>query len=122
MTDKFHLEFSGHPDLNLRVKMKPIQFDFACQGAASLAVSDVRLHFDQIPMHMRIPFLKRRVLAGSIGPFGVHLKPFDVNLRAIGVETRGTIGREETELHLQGTGACKAEVEISGKLPELKRR
>lgn len=119
MTEKTHIKFAGHPDLNLRVKMKPLNFEFASQGAVSLGVGDVRLHFDEIPMHVRIPFLKRRVLAGSVGPFNMHLKPVEANVRAMGMETRGVIGRDETEISLSGTGACKAEIEIAGKLPNL---
>jgi len=88
-------------------------------GSSYMSQSDVRLHVDEIPLHLRIPFLHRRVRAGSIGPFGMHLKPFETQLRAMGMEIRGVIGREETELNLRGTGDCKADVEITGKLPEL---
>jgi hypothetical protein len=114
---KTQIEFSGNPDLNLTVKMKPMHFDFACQGALALAVGDVRLQFDEIPLFLRIPFLKRRVLAGSVGPFGVHLKPFEAQVRATEMETHGVIAREGSEFDLHGKGGCTAEIEISGDLP-----
>jgi hypothetical protein len=116
--DKTSLKFFGHPDLNLRLRMKPLQFEFASQGAIALSIGDVRLHFEEIPLHLRIPFLRRRVVAGSVGPFGVHLKPVEANVRAMGMDTRGVIGRDDSEFDIHGAGACKAEIEISGKLPE----
>lgn len=115
---KSHIEFAGHPDLGLTVRMQPLHVEFASQGAVAFAIGDVRLHLEEIPVYLRVPFLGRRVLAGSVGPFGVHLKPLEAEVRAMGMETRGVIGREETELHLHGKGACKAEIEISRETPE----
>ncbi|HEY2662139.1 MAG TPA: hypothetical protein VGI79_20635 [Caulobacteraceae bacterium] len=110
---KDRMEFSGRPDLSLTMRMKPLHVEFASQGAFGFAIGDVRLHLEEIPVYLRVPFLRRRVLAGSVGPFGVHLKPLEAEVRAIGLETRGVIGREETEINLHGRGACAAEVEIS---------
>lgn len=119
MSDKTHIKFAAKPDLDLKVRISPLAFEYACRGTVAVAVGDVRLHVDEIPLYMRIPFLHRRVRAGSIGPFGVRLNPFETQLRAMDMEIRGMIGREETDLNLRGTGDCKAEVEITGKLPEL---
>ena len=118
MTDKTTIEFAGHPDLKLKVRMNPLDFEVASQGAFTLVIGDVRMHFDEIPLHLRVPFLRRRVLAGSVGPFGLHIKPFEAQIRALGMETRGVFGRDGAEFDLHGTGACKAEIEVSGKLPE----
>ena len=118
MTDKTTIKFAGHPDLTLKVRMKPLDFEVASEGAFALAIGDVRMHFDEIPLHLSVPFLRRRVLTGSVGPFGVHIKPFEAKISALGLETRGVFGRDGAEFDLHGTGACKAEVEVSGKLPE----
>lgn len=118
MTDKTRIKFAGHPDLTLKVRMKPLDFEVASEGAFALAIGDVRMHFDEIPLHLRVPFLRRRVLTGSVGPFGVHIKPFEAKISALGLKTRGVFGRDGAEFDFHGTGACKAEVEVSGKLPE----
>ena len=118
MTAKTRIEIAAHPDVHLRVKMQPLEFALGGEASFALTTGDIRIHFDEIPITLAVPFLSRRVAAGSIGPFGVHVKPFEAQLRAFGLDARGVFGRESSETTLHGTGACKAEIEISGKLPE----
>jgi hypothetical protein len=118
MTAKTRLEVAAHPDIRLRVKMKPLEFQIGGEASFALTTSDIRVHFDEIPITMAIPFLARRVVAGSIGPFGVHVKPFEAQMRAFGLDAHGVFGRDTGEVDLHCTGNCKAEIEISGKLPE----
>jgi len=111
MTRK-RIEFAGHPKLAGRVRMQPFQFEIASRGAFEVSVGDVHLHFDEIPIHLRIPFLSRRVLAGSIGPFGVRMKPVEARLRVAEMATEGVLGGKESGLDLNLDGACRASVEI----------
>ena len=67
---------------------------------------------------MVIPFLPRRVIAGSVGPFGLHIRPFEAKFRASDLSARGVLGREGVETDIHAKGDCKAEIEISGKLAE----
>lgn len=106
------IEFAGHPKLAARVRMEPFQFEVASRGAFEVSVGDVHLHFDEIPVHLRIPFLGGRVLAGSIGPFGVRMKPLEARVRAAEVVTHGTLGGKESGLELSLDGACKASIEV----------
>lgn len=106
------IEFEGHPKLAARVRMKPFQFEVASRGAFELSVGDVHLHFDEIPIHLRIPFLRRRVLAGSVGPFGVRMKPLEARVRVAEVVTHGVLGGKESGLDLNLDGACRAAIDI----------
>ncbi|MGR4865691.1 hypothetical protein [Caulobacter sp. LARHSG274] len=106
------IELAAHPELAARVRMKPFQFEVDGRGAFEVSLGDVHLHFDEIPVHLRIPFLSRRVLAGSIGPFGVRMKPVEARVRAVEVATRGVLGGEESGLDLDLDGAFRASVEI----------
>ena len=118
MTDKTRIEIAAHPDIHLRVKTQPLEFTLGGEASFALTTGDVRIHFDEIPVTLAIPLLGRRVAAGSIGPFGVHVKPFEAQLRAFGLDARGVFGSESGEVSVHGTGACRAEIEISGKVPE----
>lgn len=118
MTAKTRIAVAAHPDLNLRVKFNPLDFEVAFEGTVAVSTGDIHLHFDEIPMSSAIPFLHRRVVASSIGPFGVHVKPFEAQVRAVDFNTRGTIGRNDAELALHATGNCKAEIDVSGGLPD----
>jgi hypothetical protein len=118
MNAKTHISVAAHPDINLRVKMKPFEFQVGGEASFSLATGDIHVRFEEIPVHIAIPFLKRRVAAGSVGPFGVHVKPFDARFHASGIDARGVFGKEGAESELHATGNCKAEIEVSGKLAE----
>jgi len=118
MTAKTHISVAAHPDVHLRMKMKPLDFEIRGEASFALVTGDIHIRFDEIPLTMAVPFLRRRVVAGSIGPFGVHVKPFEAQLRAFGLDTRGVIGSDKGEVDLHATGHCKAEIEITGKVPK----
>jgi hypothetical protein len=107
------IDFAGHPDLATHLRLHSLKFEVAASGTVEVALGDVHLRFDEIPIHMRIPFLHRRVLAGSIGPFGVHMKPVDARIRVSEMVTRGVIGDDKSGIDVRVEGACKATVEIS---------
>ena len=117
MTRK-RIDFAGHPELAGRVRTKPFTFEIASRGGFELSLGDVHLRFDEIPLYLQIPFLSRRVLAGSIGPFGVRMKPVEARVAVADFMTRGVIGGEESGLDLQLDGACRASVEICDDLGE----
>jgi hypothetical protein len=113
MTRRRMIEFAGHPEFAARVRMKPLQFEVAERGAFEVSVGDVQLHFDEIPIHLRVPFMSGRVLAGSVGPFGVRMRPVEAHIRAVEVVSRGVIGGEESGIDLNLDGAGRASVEIA---------
>ena len=120
MTFKTQLTIAAHPDLNLKAKMAPMAVELGAKGSLGISIGELEARCDAIPLYMTIPFLRRRrgrVLAGSIGPFGVRLKPVEAQVSSFNVGIHGIIGKDGMELDLRGVGACKAEIEASGKLP-----
>ena len=118
MTDRSHLTLVSHPDVDFRIRMRPFGFEVAGEGSAEISTGDIHLRFDEIPLTVRVPFLPRQVVAGSIGPFGVHIKPFDAQLRAVRVDVRGVLGKEQIEADVHAEGECKSDVDITGKLAD----
>ena len=118
MTAKTHIKVAAHPDVNFRVRMKPFEFELGGQASFALTTGDIHVRFDEIPVSVAVPFLRRHVIAGSVGPFGVHIRPFEAQFRAFGLDARGVLGREDAEADVHAKGDCKAEIEISGKLAE----
>jgi hypothetical protein len=117
MTTKTRIEIAAHPDINVRTRMDPLEVKIDGEASFALVTGDIHFRVDEIPVNVAIPFLRRRVVMGSIGPFGVHVRPFEAQVRAFGFDAQGVLGREGSEVELHGTGHCKAEVEVSGKLP-----
>jgi hypothetical protein len=106
------IDLAAHPELVARTRMQPFRFEIASRGGIELALGDVHLHFDEIPIRLRVPFLSRRVLAGSVGPFGVRMRPVEARIRCAEMETRGVLGGEESGVDVSLEGACRATVEI----------
>ena len=117
MTTRTSVEVSAHPDISLRLKTKPVEFKIGGEASFALTTGDIHVRVDEVPVTMAIPFLRRRVVVGSLGPFGVHVRPFEAQMRAFGIDARGVLGREAGEAELAVIGNCKAEIEMSGKLP-----
>ena len=118
MNAKTHISVAAHPDINLRVKVKPFEFQVGGEASFALATGDIHIRVEEIPVYIAIPFLKRRVAAGSVGPFGIHVKPFEAKFRASGIDARGVLGKDGAEAELHATGNCKADIEVSGKLAD----
>lgn len=118
MTASTHIAVVAHPDLKFRVKMRALDFQVGGEASFELQTGKIHVRFDEIPISVAIPFLARRVIAGSVGPFGVHLNPFEAKFRAFGFDARGVLGRENAEAEVHTQGDCKAEIVISGKLAD----
>ena len=117
MTRK-RIEIAGHPELLSRVRTKPFTFEVSSRGGLEVSLGDVHLHFDEIPVRLRVPFLSRRVLAGSIGPFGVRMKPVQARVGIAEFVTRGVMGGDESGFDFQLDGACRASIEICDDLDD----
>ena len=110
------IAFAGHPELAARVRMQAFPFEVAGSGAMDLALGEVGLRISEIPVRLRIPFLRRRVLAGSVGPFRVNMSPVQARVAVIEAVARGVLGGEDSGVDLRLDGACRAELEILGDL------
>ncbi len=116
MTAKTRIAVAAHPDGNFRVKMKPFELEISGQGSFAVTTGEIHARFEEIPISVKIPFLPRRVIAGSVGPFGVQIKPFEAEVRDVALDVRGILGKENVEADVRAKGDCKAEIEISGAL------
>jgi len=118
MSANTRITVAAHPDVNLQLKIKPVDFQIGGEASLSLATGDIRFRVEEIPIHIAIPFLRRRVNLGSVGPFGVNVKPFEAKLQALGVNARLMFGKECAEANIHATGNCKAEIDVDGELAE----
>ncbi len=119
MNLKGRIGIAAHPDLRLRAKMDRV--DFAMQGEATLAVGlgRIRVEVGEIPLRLAIPFHRgRRVVAGSLGPFHLTVRPIEATLRVTEARAGGTLGGDDgfvADLHCQGN--CKADIDFAGEAP-----
>ena len=117
MSDKTSITVTGHPDLHVQLKLRPIEFEAAGEASIVVATSDIHFHINEVPYSIFIPFLGRRVVR-SLGPFGLQIRPFEAQLKVLGMEVRGEIGGENAGADINARCEYKAEIDISGDLIE----
>lgn len=120
MRFKWHAVMQGTPEFKLRVKSAPIAFDVGAEGALKLVIGPITVRVDEVPVTMTIPFLRRggglRTIA-SIGPFVVHVKPVDAEVRPVEARVSGILGKDGMECDLDGKVGCRTELDVAGTVP-----
>ena len=117
MSDTTRITVAGHPDLNVRVRLKPIEFEAGGEASLAVATGEIHAHVGEIPYSNYIPFLGRRVVR-SLGPFNISLRPFEAQMRIHGIGVTGTIGGEEAGAEVHTHCEYKAEIDIAGEAVE----
>lgn len=119
MNLKARIGIAAHPDLRLRARMERLEFTLQGGATVALATQRIRVEMSEIPLHLAIPFHRhRRVVAGSLGPFHLTVRPVEATLRITEARTVGTLGGDDgfnAELHCQGN--CKADIELGAEAP-----
>lgn len=113
-------QLAGSPQFKIHATSGPIGFRAGAKGSVQLDVGALDGHVSEIPIRLRIPFLRsgggvRNI--GSIGAFGVRVEPFAVAAEGFGVQLDGTLGTEGMRCDLDGSVACRMEMELAGTLP-----
>ena len=120
MRFKSHAVMQGTPELKLRVRSAPISFEVGAEGALKLVIGPITAHVDAVPVTLTIPFLRRGgkpQTIGSIGPFGVHVKPVDAEVRPVEARLAGILGKDGMECDLEGKVGCRTELDVVGTIP-----
>lgn len=119
MKFRTHGTVQGHPEFTLAMKSHPVDFDAGAEGSLKVATGPIDARIDAVTVTLVIPFLHRRSarVVGSIGPFGVHVEPFDVQVRDLGIHVAGVLGKEGMQCHVDGQMACHMELDLHGDVP-----
>lgn len=115
-----HLGISGNPEFDLEIKAAPLDFQLGGEASLAIAAGPFGVHVDQIPIRVRVPFMKHDhgyVVAATVGPFGVQVREVNATVRAFGVEIAGILGREGIEADIDGKIRCCMQVDVNGKMP-----
>ena len=118
MNLKAHIGIAAHPDLRLHAHMD--RMEFALHGGATLSLKTQEICIDiaAVPLHLAIPFRRRRVIAGSLGPVHLTVRPAEASLHVTEAHTTGTLGGERGIAgELQVKGDCKADIHVEGDAP-----
>lgn len=117
---KAHALMQGNPEFELKALCNPIGFEVAADGSLKLQTGPIAAEIGEIPITLRIPFLRRAggvQIVGSIGAFSVRLLPIDAELRSISLKIGGTLGKDRLACNLEGRITCKTEVDLDASIP-----
>jgi hypothetical protein len=115
-----HVKVAATPVFKLHAKVAPVDVQLASEGCFSISTGHIRARCEEFPIVLTIPFLRRRrgrVVAAVLGPFGVHIEPFEAHLRATDVSISGVIGKHGLEGNLEGSGSGELAIDLTGNIP-----
>jgi len=120
MRFKSNAVMQGSPELTLRARTGPVDFQVAADGSVKLAVGPLTARVDEVPVTLTIPFLRRgggvRTIA-TVGPFSVRLNAVDVELRPVDARVSGVVGKDGLDGNLEGKIGCRTELDVEGTIP-----
>jgi hypothetical protein len=117
---KAHAVMAGDPEVELRGKVKPIAFDCSAEGRLKFATGIIAAEIGELPVRLRIPFLRRPaalVVVGSLGPFDIRIHPLEAELGPVTVHASGVAGKEGVEGEVTGKVCCKTTFDVDGVIP-----
>lgn len=119
MNLKGRIGIAAHPDLRLRTRFDRLEFALQSDATLAFGTQSIRVGVGEIPLRLVIPFHRHRgVIAGSLGPFNLTVRPIEANIRIADARCVGTLGGEDgltAELHCQGN--CKADIDFAAEAP-----
>jgi hypothetical protein len=115
MKFNLHALARSNPEFDIQGKLDPLSVDLGLQGALSATIGAISGTVSEIPIRVRIPFLKhgdRKV--ASVGGFTVHLRPFDIAVKNASIHAKGTLGTDGIRGVAHASVKCQTEVDSKG--------
>ncbi len=108
----------SNPEVRLASRVEPVRFSTRLEGGASAGVGEISVGLSEIPLRLRIPFLKRRhrlLVIGTVGPVQLKLDPLTLALREMVFGAEGVLGgKEGLSVLSEGRIACETNFHAEG--------
>ena len=108
------------PGFTMDNHIGPLDFSTSAKGSVKAELGAVHVKIGEIPVKMRIPFLKRRhhhlIEIGSLGGVTLSMDPVALKLDEINLALHGTLGQREkgVNVHSELKVACETQMEAAG--------
>jgi hypothetical protein len=111
----------SNPGFTMENHAGPIDFSANVKGSAKASIGAISIKVGEIPIKLRIPFLKHRhlpLVIGSIGGTTLKSDPFSLSIEEMGLSVNGILGNREKGLHVRTDAkvTCQTEMEASGRV------
>ena len=113
---KAHLQSS--PGLELVNRLEPFRCSAHVHGRVTAETGAIVVHFAEVPVTLRIPFLKRRssvITVGAVGPAKLKVDPLTCSLKELDFHCDATVGdKEGLTFFTEGKMHCSSELGVEG--------
>ena len=114
----------SHPGFTMANRVEPFSGSGQLRAGFSAEMGEVTLGVTEVPIKLRIPFLKRRhavLIIGAIGPVSIKLNPFTCSVKDLSVSGEVWVGGKEglvvvSEGKVDGNTELRVEGALSGDL------
>jgi hypothetical protein len=108
----------SQPGFTLANKVNPFSLSAQLKGSVAGEVGAVKLAIGEVPIKLRIPFLKRChpvLVIGTIGPVSVRLDPFTCSVKDLTLTGDVWVGgKEGLAVMTEGKVTCSTDMAVDG--------
>jgi hypothetical protein len=111
-------QIHSSPGVELVNRLAPFRCSAHVHGQVSAETGAIIVHLAEIPVAVRIPFLKRRaalITIGTAGPAKLKVDPITCSLKELSFHCDATVGdKEGLTLVTEGKMQCSSELGVEG--------
>jgi len=104
------------PAIKLETRINPVEFSLGLRGAFNGEVGPFSAHIGEIPIRLRIPFLRRDRVIASLGRFPITLERFRIDVDNAALEMDGVLGLKGIHAAIDTQVECSTDVKLKGEL------
>jgi hypothetical protein len=124
MKFKAHGGMKSSPGLSMTNTVDPIAVKSAIQGSVTAEVGAIGIGLSEVPVRLRVPFLKRKAhlqVIGTVGGMHIKIDPFSLSIKEMSLNIGGLLGDRDgitltTEAHVDCSTEMHAEGTASGEI------
>jgi hypothetical protein len=116
MNFKIFGRMQSNPSIKLETEISPLDFGVELRGALSGELGPFSAHIGEIPIKVKIPFLRRERVVASLGGIPLSLDRFRVDVENAALEASGVVGMKGIRAVVGSQVECATDVQLNGKL------
>lgn len=108
----------SNPGFSMVNTIAPVNVSTSLHGSVTAGVGAISIGVSEIPVRLRVPFLKRTVqlqVIGTVGGIKVKMDPFNLSIKDMSVSVNGLLGgKDGITVTTEGSVSCSTEMDAAG--------
>lgn len=115
MNFKIFGRMQSNPAIKLETDISPLEFGMELRGALTGELGPFSAHIGEIPIKLKIPFLRRERVIASLGGIPLSLNRFRVDVENAVLEASGVVGMKGIHAVVESQVECTTDMQLNGK-------